>query len=89
MKLYRQRPVIVEAEMYDGTHASAAKIVEWVKDDIYLDNYPDGTHGLYLDEGDFDRPVIAGEYVVRNTEGFFEVYAPDTFGANFEPVLEL
>lgn len=75
--------------MYDGTHASATKIVEWVKDDIYLKNYPDGTHVLFLDMGDYDQVVHAGDYLVRMTGGWFERYSPSAFGAQFEPVLEL
>jgi hypothetical protein len=83
MKLYRQRPVIVEAMQFDGkNHADIAEFIG----DAMTDGGDNFGSDLYIElggEGFFMRP---GNYIVRTVSGQFERWTKDNFAASFEEI---
>jgi hypothetical protein len=87
MKLYRQRPVTVEAMQFDGkNHADIAEFIG----DAMTDGGDNFGSVFYIEPGGkgfgkgfFMRP---GNYIVRTVSGQFERWDQDNFAASFEEI---
>lgn len=81
---WRMKPVEVDAIYWDGTEASARKVVEWSGGQI-TPRY-DGQPSLMVRTK--ERPVraFASEWIVRVSPLYFEVYTPEKFADRFEPI---
>ena len=82
MKKYRKKPVVVNAEKYDGSHAQALRLKL--------------APGLTRDETEFfhyiptlegDIKVQKGDWIVQGVNGEFYPCKPDIFDKTYEPVI--
>lgn len=90
MARYRKKPVIIEAELFDGSAASAQAIIAWA-----------GGYGVHLVERVHASDPLAelamktlegvmtaspGDYVIRGVRGEFYPCKPDIFVQTYEAV---
>ncbi len=88
---YRKKPVVIEAEQYDGSHESAAFIAGWANekaaepwfDYVLRDGKPVDV-ACHTLEGDLS--VSVGDWIIRGVAGEFYPCKPDIFAATYEPV---
>jgi hypothetical protein len=77
---YRKRPMAIEAVRYDGTNAE--ELAVWGVSIQYL-----GQASIIFDGVAQVRKVAnAGDYIIRDSEGWFSPCKPDIFHATYEPV---
>jgi hypothetical protein len=80
--LFRKKPVVIEAERYDGTNESVEKIadmggvrgVSWRSD------------GLYIDTLEGTMKASVGDWIIKGVKGELYPCKPDIFAATYEAV---
>lgn len=91
MKLYRKKPVIIQAEKYDGTVPSAADIIIWADQNnttiIERIHWEDGFR-LVIPTLEGNLEARPGDYIIRGVKGEFYPCKPEIFEATYEPVEE-
>lgn len=85
---YRKRPVEVEAEQWLGDNE--AVMVQWVGDRFEVLTEPDGenpdhTAALLVDANSVRVGIEAGEWIIRDSRGFYPCKA-DVFAETYEQV---
>ena len=85
---YRKRPVVIEAEQWDGTMEKALHIVRWI--------VREGGTATHVRQGGDERPVIMistlegnmsaspGDYIIRGVKGEFYPCREDIFLETYE-----
>jgi hypothetical protein len=89
MAKYRKKPVIIEAERFDGTEESADRLTEKYPNQIKkmsLQNGPFAGVVLYIQTLEGTLLASAGDYIIEGVKG--EVYPckPDIFEETYEKV---
>lgn len=80
IKLYRKKPVIIEALLYTGGNAlEASQFVgapyrATERDEVYINTLEGEMH------------VSVGDYIIKGVKGEFYPCKPDIFAATYEPV---
>jgi hypothetical protein len=82
MTKYRKMPVVVEAEKFDGTRASAEKIVEWINNNrgrscVTSSTKSEANVMIHTLEG--GMRALSGDMVIRGVQGEFYPCKPDIF----------
>jgi hypothetical protein len=80
--LFRKKPVVIEAECYDGTTMSLERIasmggareVRWCPD------------GLYIDTLEGTMKASVGDWIIKGVKGELYPCKPDIFAATYEAV---
>lgn len=96
--LYRKKPVVVEAMLYDGTEDSAKAIQQWAEGNVDLD-HEDLMHygseeptrvftGLYIYTLEGSMYAAPGDQIIKGTRGEFYPCKPEAFEDTFEIVEE-
>jgi hypothetical protein len=90
---YRKKPIVIEAELFDGSAASAQAIIAWA-----------GGYGVHLVERVHGIDPLAdlamltlegvmtaspGDYVIRGVQGEFYPCKADIFAQTYERVLRV
>jgi hypothetical protein len=79
---FRKKPVIIEAECYDGTNESVERIMN-MGGTREIRNRPEGLYIITL-EGTMKANI--GDWVIRGVKGELYPCKPDIFNATYEPV---
>lgn len=81
MKLYRKRPVIVEAVQFDGSNHS--EIADFIGDSMFDggDNFGSEFYVQTVDGPLFASP---GDFIVKTVFGGYERWGRGNFAASFE-----
>ena len=96
MKLYRKRPVVIEAVQWDSEDV-VYDILDWIEENggnAYADlDVSGGTGPSGEDWGSFTIETLEGDmevspfdYVIRGVMGEFYACKPDVFAASFEEI---
>lgn len=83
-KLYRKKPVVIEAMLFDGSNGM--EVYDWIS-----------RHGGSVSARGYDKTVVidtlegemtanAGDYVIKGVKGEFYPCKPDIFAATYEEV---
>ena len=80
MPLFRKRPVVIEAYLYDGTLQAATRIFEW-SDGIASP----GRDGMEIDTLEGVMHASEGDWIVRGVNGEFYPVKPQIFEKTYEP----
>jgi hypothetical protein len=90
MAKFRKKPVVIDAELFDGSIDSYTAIFEWMRrcgdthalaNEVYYSTPEMRIHTL---EGTMSaRP---GDWIIRGVKGEFYPCKPDIFHATYEPV---
>jgi hypothetical protein len=86
---YRKKPVVVTAMRYDGTRASATRIVAWAGGASgMIDEVTHAGHGYRLSIATLEGEMQArpGDYLIRGLAGEFYPCKPNIFEASYERV---
>lgn len=96
MTKFRKKPVVIEAQHWDGSAASAGPIINWI-----LESRQTATYHEHLMDGDFiahPAPFLrittlegvitasAGDWIIKGVQGEFYPCKPDIFAATYEEV---
>jgi hypothetical protein len=89
---FRKRPVVIRAMRFDGTEASAKRIVDWIGGEdragVGVRTPPDETLDLVVWISTMEGAITAspGDWVIRGIQGEFYPCKPDIFEATHERV---
>lgn len=91
MRIYRKKPVTVEAQRFDGTYDSALAIVSWIKANSWLKvairvAHPTEDFCVVIPTLEGDMRAERGDYIIRGIKGEFYPCKPDIFEASYDPV---
>ena len=100
MPMFRKKPVVIEAMLFDGSTADTMAVYQWVERntqgsfDVNSDD-PVPASGVSIDAAtgfmviatlEGVMQVKVGDYVIRGTEGEFYPCKPAAFDATFEAI---
>jgi hypothetical protein len=97
MPKFRKKPVVVEAQHFDGTHASAGAILYWIGQSRAAREAAQ-LHGQRLafvntggelllrtlESGDGYHTASPGDWIVKGIHGEFYPIKPDIFAASYD-----
>lgn len=83
MSKYRKKPVMIEAELYDGTLDSAHKISKWAGKAF---DWTGSSEYITIPTLEGDMTAQKGDWIIRGVKGEFYPCKPDIFEATYEPV---
>ena len=92
MSRYRKKPVVIDAERWDGTAAGATPIIDWALSNGGSVTYrcddgcdgTEGTHYLAIDTLEGTMLANAGDFIIRGVQGEFYPCKPDIFEQTYE-----
>jgi hypothetical protein len=88
-RLFRKKPVIIQAMPWDGTEASAAALCRWANDgEAWVDYVTEDDKSIDLMCYTLEGPlhVSPGDWIIRGVKGEFYPCKPDVFAATYEEV---
>jgi len=80
---YRKKPVVIEADLFDGSLASAQRISKWAGNPFGWTGSPDN---LTIPTLEGDMTASKGDYIIKGVQGEFYPCKPDIFEATYEKV---
>lgn len=85
---YRKKPVVIEAERFDGTQVEAERLRAWIENAAAYKSYANGGQWL-LEIGTLEGRMTAmpGDWIIKGVKGEFYPCKPDVFAATYEPAL--
>lgn len=88
MSQFRKKPVVIEAQLFDGSDESAILIENWSKGAAkqskpWRENY--GFMDIATLEG--VMTAITGDWIIQGVKGEHYPCKPDIFAATYEPVI--
>ena len=96
MSKYRKKPVVIDAEQWDGKADGATPIIDWVLSNGGTATYQcDGTgecpgteasHYLVIETLEGSMRASSGDYVIKGVQGEFYPCKPDIFAETYEKV---
>jgi hypothetical protein len=87
-RLFRKKPVTIEAVQYDGSTSHAVAIARWIEGGDYV--YDGGTRDygpMFIPTLEGRMEASPGDWIIKGVVGEFYPCKPDIFGATHEPVL--
>jgi hypothetical protein len=87
-KLYRKKPVVIEAVRYDGSTSCKYAIRQWMRTGEF--HYDGGTRdygSMLLDTLEGVMEAKPGDYIIKGVAGEFYPCKPDIFEATYESVI--
>lgn len=88
MAKYRKKPVVIEAQLYDGSVSSAMGIVGWAHGELHPSANSiitwDGTN-LIVRTLEGALQGSPGDWIIKGVKGEFYPCKPDIFAATYEP----
>lgn len=86
MPKYRKKPVIIEAQRWDGTAEGATPIINWVLEGGSTARYRDDDAHLAIAIDTLEGTMLAqtGDWIIKGVQGEFYPCKPDIFEATYE-----
>jgi hypothetical protein len=87
---YRKLPVTIQAERWDGTPASATRIIDWVLTSGHTARYRSniagaGVDALRIDTLEGAMTAAPGDWIIQGIRGEFYPCRGDIFAETYEP----
>lgn len=86
MGYYRKKPVIIEAELFDGTVEAAERIICWTHGSDAHVRYDAASETLFIDTVDGTSAARPGDFVIMWVSGEFYPCRPEIFHATYDPI---
>lgn len=84
---YRKKPVVVEAEQFDGTAGSASRLAEWCGGEALTQIAGSmETECVVIETLEGEMRAQPGDYIIQGIQGEFYPCKPDIFEATYERV---
>lgn len=90
MNRFRKKPVVIEAEHWDGSRPSIEKICRWVNDGQeepiidYTFTGADDVDDVQIDTLEGPHHVSPGDWIIRGVAGEFYACKPEIFSQTYE-----
>ena len=81
-RLYRKRPVVIEAIQWDGSEESQREIVNWSGGKV--SGWIDSAYYLAIRTLEGEMRADPGDWIIRGVQGEFYPCKPDIFDATYE-----
>ena len=83
---YRKKPIVIEAQVYEGTLESAEKLIEWTNKGAWLDANQQGAllDRLYISTLEGVITASKGDYIIKGVKGEFYPCKPYIFEQTYE-----
>ena len=88
MGRFRKKPVVIEAEQFDGTIGSANNILAWIGSSAGVARRAHASkpeEGLFIETLEGLHHARGGDWIIRGVKGEFYPCKPDIFAATYEP----
>lgn len=86
---YRKKPVVIEAELWDGTAEGATPIIDWILSEgersARFRNGEDEVC-IAIDTLEGTMKAAPGDYIIKGVQGEFYPCKPDIFATTYEEV---
>lgn len=82
MPKFKKKPVVIEAELYDGTATSVERVME-MGGTRGINNSPEG---LYIVTLEGTMRADRGDWIIKGVKGELYPCKPDVFEATYESV---
>jgi hypothetical protein len=90
VSLYRKKPVVISAELFDGTMLSADRLVTWITSHGGSASYGFAMCGeywaLYIDTLEGRHAASKGDYIIKGVADEFYPCKPDIFDKTYDEV---
>ncbi len=86
-RLYRKKPVVIEAVQYDGTPESNRAIIDWTRGSTTaasMDHDGEGKRRLTINTLEGAHWVSVGDFIIKGVNGEFYPCKPDIFAKTYE-----
>jgi hypothetical protein len=89
---FRKKPVVIEAQQFDGSWESAKPILNWMGNDWPIDvSHPrwadKGGGVMYVPTLEGEHTASAGDWIIRGVKGEFYPCKDSIFRLTYEPVV--
>lgn len=84
MPMFRKKPVVIEARLFEGSWFSAKPIVEWGSGISWCATAEAGELGIETLEG--RMRAEPGDWIIKGVKGEFYPCKPDIFATTYEAV---
>ncbi len=81
VKKYRKKPVVIEADLFDGSLDSAQRISKWAGNPFGWTGNPEK---LTIPTLEGEMTASKGDYIIKGVQGEFYPCKPDIFAATYE-----
>lgn len=82
----RKKPVVVDAEIFDGTLECAEKLALWIGSPAAIGEGRNSTRILSIQTLEGVMRAEHGDWIIRGVEGEFYPCKPAIFAKTYEPV---
>jgi len=79
---FRKKPVVIDAELYDGTAASVRRVME-MGGTREIEDTPEG---LYIRTLEGSMKASKGDWIIKGVKGELYPCKPDIFEATYEAI---
>ena len=88
MPLYRKKPVMIEAYLWDGGYESAMRIMEWSGQQVVMVDVGTGNETLSIKTLEGVMTGNKGDFIIRGTQGEYYPCKPVIFEDSYEELVE-
>ena len=81
---FRKKPVVIDAERFDGSEQSRARIFDWSGGQIDVSTNEQNQMTIATLEG--DHKANLGDWIIRGVKGEYYPCKPDIFEATYDAV---
>ena len=85
MAKYRKKPVVIEAQCWDGSQGMAQELANWIGGEAHQHVASDGRRAVFIPTMEGLMRADAGDWIIRGVKGEFYPCKPDIFAATYEP----
>lgn len=83
MGYYVKKPVMIEAEQWDGTAEDATRIIDWVLGDDGTARYRSEGPYIAVDTLEGTMAAMPEDFIIKGVKGEFYPCKPDIFKATY------
>jgi len=84
LPLYRKKPVVIEAYLWDGGYESAMRIMEWSGHLVVMTGVGTGNEELSIKTLEGVMTGSKGDFIIRGVQGEYYPCKPDIFDSTYE-----
>ena len=86
MPLFKKKPVVVEARVFDGTATCGREMVEWIKSHRQFADYDSVNKTLLIGTLEGDHFAVPSDFIIQGVAGEFYPCKKEIFEQTYEPV---
>lgn len=84
MPLYRKKPIVIEAHLWEGDYKNAMRIMEWSGNQVVLIDVGSDNEALLIKTLEGVMTGSKGDFIIRGVQGEYYPCKPDIFETTYE-----